>query len=98
MKKHEVHDGENTGYAKGSHRLFETYNVHALHLCEDPDALVESIKDQITVIATTESQELGIHVELPNVQAIVSFGAGIDNIDLDYAETKDKHLIPWGIR
>ena len=71
-------------------RLFETYNVHALHLCEDPDALVESIKDQITVIAT--NGVLGASSEfmsnLPNVQAIVSFGAGMDNIDLDYAKTK----------
>ena len=71
-------------------RLFESYNVHALHLCEDPDALVESIKDQITVIAT--NGVLGASSEfmsnLPNVQAIVSFGAGMDNIDLDYAKTK----------
>lgn len=71
-------------------RLFKSYKVHALHLCEDPDALVESIKDRVTVIAT--NGVLGASAEfmsnLPNLQAIVSFGAGMDNIDLAYAKTK----------
>lgn len=92
MKKHEVlMMGKIPDMPKAeTDRLFESYNVHALHLCEDPDALVESIKDQITVIAT--NGVLGASSEfisnLPNVQAIVSFGAGMDNIDLDYAKTK----------
>ena len=69
-------------------RLFETYTVHALHLVDDPEALVESVKDRITVIAT--NGVLGARAEfmsnLPNLQAIVSFGAGMDNIDLAYAK------------
>ena len=68
-------------------RLFESYTVHALHTCEDSNALVERIKDRVTVIATNGI--LGASAEfmsnLPNLQAIVSFGAGMDNIDLNYA-------------
>ena len=70
-------------------RLFDSYSVHALHLCKDPDALVESVKNRITVIATNGVLGAGAEFmsNLPNLQAIVSFGAGMDNIDLDYAKT-----------
>ncbi len=69
-------------------RLFETYTVHALHLSEDPDALVDEIKDRITVIVT--NGVIGASGEfmarLPKLEAVICFGAGIDNVDLEYTK------------
>ena len=56
-------------------RLFDTYTVHALHLSEDPDALVEEVKDRITAIATNgllgASGEL--MARLTNLKAVICF-------------------------
>ena len=71
-------------------RLFHTYTVHALHRSEDPDALVEEVKDRITAIVT--NGVLGASGEFmarfPNLKAVICFGAGIDNVDLAYAKQK----------
>ena len=90
MRKHEV---LLTGRIKDmlkaeTDHLFHTYTVHALHLSEDPDALLEEVKDRITAIAT--NGVLGASGEFmaqfPKLQAVICFGAGIDNVDLDFAK------------
>lgn len=69
-------------------RLYDTYTVHALHLSEDPEALVDAVKDRITVVVT--NGVIGVSGEfmarLSKLQAVVSFGAGMDNLDLGYAK------------
>ena len=90
MRKHEVLlTGRIRDMMKAeTDRLFHTYTVHALHRSEDPDALVEEVKDRITAIAT--NGVLGASGEFmarfPNLKAVICFGAGIDNVDLAYAK------------
>jgi len=90
MSKHEVIlMGEIRDMPKAeTDRLFESYTVHALHLCEDPEAVVEEVKERITAIVT--NGVLGVKGEfmarLPKLQGVICFGAGIDNVDLEYAK------------
>jgi len=66
-------------------QLEERYTVHRLWEAEDHDALITTIQDRVTGIATEGWAPKSLIDSLPNVQIIASFGVGFDGVDIHHA-------------
>jgi lactate dehydrogenase-like 2-hydroxyacid dehydrogenase len=64
--------------------LEETYTLHRHDLADDPDALVRSVGERITAVATTGGKGLkrDLIEKLPNLKLVASSGVGYDTIDI----------------
>lgn len=67
--------------------LRDQYEVHKLFDSEDPDTLIETLSGRLRTIVT--NGHAGASAELmgrfAQLDAVVCFGAGVDNVDLAYA-------------
>jgi hydroxypyruvate reductase len=70
--------------------LEQTYSAHRLWTAPDKDALVASLADKITAVASSNSG--GINgatiAKLPNLRTIAHFGVGYDTVDVDAARAR----------
>lgn len=68
--------------------LEQTYNAHRLWSSQDKEALVASLADRITAVASSNSG--GINgatiAKLPKLKVISHFGVGYDTVDVDAAK------------
>ena len=73
--------------------LEETYQLHRLWQAEDPEAVLNSIREDITGIVSVYSRKISAKLinALPNLEIISHFGVGYDNIDV--AAAKEQGVI-----
>ncbi|MEO7741474.1 MAG: 2-hydroxyacid dehydrogenase [Usitatibacter sp.] len=67
--------------------LEQTYNAHRLWTASDKDALIASLADRITAVASSNSGGINgaTMAKLPKVKVIAHFGVGYDTVDVDAA-------------
>jgi lactate dehydrogenase-like 2-hydroxyacid dehydrogenase len=70
--------------------LDETYTTHKLYQAKDKDALVASVADRVTAVAS--SNPAGINAatmaRLPKLKVIAHFGVGYDTVDAEAAKAR----------
>lgn len=70
--------------------LDETYTMHKLYQAKDKDALVASVADRVTAVAS--SNPAGINAatmtKLPKLKVIAHFGVGYDTVDAAAAKAR----------
>ena len=66
------------------------YTLHCLWKEKDPEATLESVRNEVhAIVATAWNQVPGKLIRaLPNLEIIANFGVGTDNIDLDAARER----------
>jgi hydroxypyruvate reductase len=70
--------------------LEQTYNAHRLWTAPDKDALLASMADKITAVASSNSGGINgaIMAKLPKLRTIAHFGVGYDTVDVDAARAR----------
>ena len=70
--------------------LEQAYNVHKYWTAPDKDALVASVADRITAVASSKSGGIGaaLMAKLPKLKTIAHFGVGYDTVDVDAAKKR----------
>lgn len=73
--------------------LEENYQLHRLWQAEDPEAVLNTIREDITGIVSVYSRKISAKLinALPNLEIISHFGVGYDNIDV--AAAKEQGVI-----
>lgn len=70
--------------------LEQTYNAHRLWSAPDRDALIASLADRVTAVAS--SNPLGVDAatiaKLPKLGVIAHFGVGYDTVDVNAAKAR----------
>jgi lactate dehydrogenase-like 2-hydroxyacid dehydrogenase len=71
-------------------KLDETYTTHKLFKAEDRDALLASVADRITAVASSNSGGIdgATIAKLPKLKVIAHFGVGYDTVDVDAAKAR----------
>ena len=81
------HDVLMTGpmYGPTIAELEQAYNIHKLWTAPDKDALIASVAERITAIASSNNAKTDAALldKLPKVRTIAHFGVGYDSVDLD---------------
>jgi lactate dehydrogenase-like 2-hydroxyacid dehydrogenase len=70
--------------------LEKTYTVHRLWTAGNRDALVASVADEITAVASSNSGgiDASLMSKLPRLKVIAHFGVGYDTVDVDAARKR----------
>ena len=70
--------------------LEQTYDAHRLWTAPDKDALIASMADRITAVASSNSGGIdgAIMAKLPKLKTIAHFGVGYDTVDVDAARSR----------
>jgi lactate dehydrogenase-like 2-hydroxyacid dehydrogenase len=70
--------------------LEQTYSAHRLWTAPDKDALVASLADKVTAVASSNSGGINgaTMARLPKVKVIAHFGVGYDTVDVEAARTR----------
>ena len=70
--------------------LEKAYTVHRLWTAPDKDALVASVADRITAVASSNSGGINgaLMAKLPKLRTIAHFGVGYDTVDVDSAKKR----------
>ena len=70
--------------------LEQAYTVHKYWTAPDKDALVASVADRITAVASSNSGGIGaaLMAKLPKLRTIAHFGVGYDTVDVDAARKR----------
>jgi hydroxypyruvate reductase len=70
--------------------LDETYTTHKLFEAKDREALIASVADRITAVASSNSGGIdgATMARLPNLKVIAHFGVGYDTVDMDAARAR----------
>lgn len=70
--------------------LEQTYNAHRLWTAPDKDALLASMADRITAVASSNSGGINgaTMAKLPKLRTIAHFGVGYDTVDVDAARAR----------
>lgn len=84
--KHEVLVTGNM-YGPTLARLDESYTTHKLFLAKERDALIDSIAERITAVASSNSGgiDAATIAKLPKLKVIAHFGVGYDSVDVNAA-------------
>jgi lactate dehydrogenase-like 2-hydroxyacid dehydrogenase len=71
--------------------LEQAYNAHRLWTAPDKDALVASLADRITAVASSNSGGINgaTMAKLPKLKTIAHFGVGYDTVDVDAARARN---------
>ena len=66
------------------------YDVHRLWTAPDKDALVASVADRVTAVASSNSGGIdgALMAKLPKLKTIAHFGVGYDTVDVDAARRR----------
>jgi lactate dehydrogenase-like 2-hydroxyacid dehydrogenase len=70
--------------------LEQTYDAHRLWTAPDKDALIASMADKITAVASSNSGGINgaVMAKLPKLKTIAHFGVGYDTVDVDAARSR----------
>ena len=70
--------------------LEQTYDAHRLWTAPDKDALIASMADRITAVASSNSGGINgaTMAKLPGLKTIAHFGVGYDTVDVDAARSR----------
>ena len=70
--------------------LEQAYTVHKLWIAPDREALVASVGDRITAIASSNSArtDAALLAKLPRLRTIAHFGVGYDSVDVEAAKKR----------
>jgi hydroxypyruvate reductase len=70
--------------------LEQTYDAHRLWTAPDKDALLASLADRLTAVASSNSGGINgaTMAKLPKVKVIAHFGVGYDTVDIDAARSR----------
>ena len=70
--------------------LEQTYSAHRLWTAADKDALVASLADKLTAVASSNSGGINgaTMAKLPKLKTIAHFGVGYDTVDVDTAKSR----------
>jgi len=70
--------------------LEQTYNAHRLWTAPDKEALLASMADKITAVASSNSGGINgaTMAKLPKLKTIAHFGVGYDTVDVDAARAR----------
>jgi lactate dehydrogenase-like 2-hydroxyacid dehydrogenase len=70
--------------------LEQTYNAHRLWTAPDKEALLASMADRITAVASSNSGGINgaTMAKLPKLKTIAHFGVGYDTVDVDAARAR----------
>src|SRR3954451_586942 len=70
--------------------LEQTYTVHKLWTAPDKEALIASVSDRVTAIASSNSAKTDAALlgKLPKLKTIAHFGVGYDTVDVDAAKKR----------
>jgi hydroxypyruvate reductase len=70
--------------------LEQAYNVHKYWTAPDKEALVASVAERITAVASSNSGGIGapLMAKLPKLKVIAHFGVGYDTVDVDAAKKR----------
>jgi len=86
------HDVLMTGpmYGPTIAELERTYTVHKLWSAADKDALVGSVAERVTAIASSNSArtDAALLAKLPKLRTIAHFGVGYDSVDVEAAKKR----------
>jgi lactate dehydrogenase-like 2-hydroxyacid dehydrogenase len=71
-------------------KLEETYTAHKLFQSKDRDALLASVADRVTAVASSNSSGIdgAMMAKLPKLKVIAHFGVGYDTVDIDSARAR----------
>jgi lactate dehydrogenase-like 2-hydroxyacid dehydrogenase len=71
-------------------KLDETYNTHKLFQSKDRDALLASLADRVTAVASSNSGGIdgATIAKLPKLKVIAHFGVGYDTVDVGAAKAR----------
>ena len=71
-------------------KLDEAYNTHKLFQSKDRDALLASVADRVTAVASSNSGGIdgATIAKLPKLKVIAHFGVGYDTVDIDTARAR----------
>jgi hydroxypyruvate reductase len=87
--KHEVLVTGNM-YGPTLAKLDESYTTHKLYQAKDRDALLDSVADRITAVASSNSGgiDAATIARLPKLKVISHFGVGYDSVDVNAAKAR----------
>ncbi len=70
--------------------LEKTYDAHRLWTAPDKEALVASLADKLTAVASSNSGgiDAALMAQLPHLKVISHFGVGYDTVDVDTAKKR----------
>src|SRR6202166_2703539 len=77
-------------YAPTLAKLDETYTTHKLFMAEDRDALLASVADRITAVASANPAGIdgATIAKLPKLKVIAHFGVGYETVDVGAARAR----------
>lgn len=77
-------------YAPTVAQLEQAYNLHRLWTAADRDALLSSVADRVTAVASSNSGGIDAPTiaRLPKLQVIAHFGVGYDTVDVGAAHAR----------